>query len=296
MKKTHKNFRVDYSSAIKSLGIGDEEFESLKDIQAELERQVARERKSASEYPESYRLADIMTSVGGNNYRSGDACGARVMTYEDYMRLIVAETKIPEYGKNPRKAYHVDPRPAAVYNVKACGERSGSSRESVIAADGHSVARVERSDTTISGSVNRFIDQWFPAHTFVKADRKQRRHVVSSAAGIAWVMIFAFVIALPVVLGVLKSEANSNLTEMRQDLAELEIMEERLEAEYESSIDLREIESIALNDLGMIRLNESTLKVLRLNDMDTIESFSDSKDDSIVPALLSALGIQFGKE
>ena len=33
MKKTHKNFRVDYSSAIKSIGIGDEEFESLKDIE-----------------------------------------------------------------------------------------------------------------------------------------------------------------------------------------------------------------------------------------------------------------------
>ena len=295
MKKTHKNFRVDYSSAIKTLGIGDEEFESLKDIQAELERQVERERKSASEYPESYRLADIMTSVGGNNYRSGDANGARVMTHEDYMRLIVAETKIPEYGKNPRKTYHVDPHPATVYNVRGFGERSGS-RESVIAADGHSVARVESSDTTISGSVTRFFDQWFPQHTFLKPDRKQRRHVVSSAAGIAWVMIFAFIIALPITLGVLKSEAGSNLTEKRQELAALESMESRLEAEYESGLDLREIESIAINELGMIRLNQSTLKILRLNETDTIESFADSQEESIVPALLSALGIRIGNE
>ena len=296
MKKTHRNFRVDYSSAIKSLGIGDEEFESLKDIQAELERQVERERKSASEYPESYRLADIMTSAGGNNYRSGDACGVRVMTHEDYMRMIVAETKIPEYGKNPRKTYSLNPRPATVYNVRSCGERSGSACESVIAADGHSVARVEASDTTISGSVTRFFDQWFPQHTFLKPDRRYRRRMASSAAGLAWVMIFAFVIALPITLGVLKSEANSNLTEKRNELAALESKESRLEAEYESGLDLREIESIAVNELGMIRLNQSTLKVLHLNDIDTIESFSDSKEESIVPALLSALGIRVGNE
>ena len=64
----------------------------------------------------------------------------------------------------------------------------------------------------------------------------------------------------------------------------------------ESGLDLREIESIAVNELGMIRLNQSTLKVLHLNDIDTIESFSDSKEESIVPALLSALGIRVGNE
>lgn len=296
MKKTHRNFRVDYSSAIKSIGIGDEEFESLKDIQAELERQVERERKSASEYPESYRLADIMTSVGGNNYRSGDADGVRVMTHEDYMRMIVAETRIPEYGKNPRKTYSLNPRPATVYNVRSCGESSGSVRESVIAADGHSVSRLEGSDTTISGSVTRFFDQWFPQHTILKPDRRYRRRMVSSAAGIAWVMVFAFVIALPITLGVLKSEASSNLAERRNELAALENKEARLEAEYESGLDLREIESIAINDYGMVKLNQSTLRVLRLNDIDTIESFSESEEESLVPALLSALGIRVGNE
>lgn len=296
MKKTHKNFRVDYSSAIKSIGIGDEEFESLKDIQAELERQVERERKSAAEYPESYRLADIMTSVNGNNYRSGDADGVRVMTHEDYMRMIVAETRIPEYGKNPRKTYSLNPRPATVYNVRSCGENSGSACESVIASEGYNVSRLEGSDTTISGSVTRFFDQWFPQHTILKPDRRYRRRMVSSAAGIAWVMVFAFVIALPITLGVLKSEASSNLAERRNDLAALENAEARLEAEYESGLDLREIESIAINDYGMVKLNQSTLRVLRLNDIDTIESFSESEDESLVPALLSALGIRVGNE
>ena len=43
---------------------------------------------------------------------------------------------------------------------------------------------------------------------------------------------------------------------------------------------------------GMIKLNESTIKVLRLNDMDSIESFQSDKRPTIVPALLSALGIR----
>jgi hypothetical protein len=165
-----------------------------------------------------------------------------------------------------------------------------------MASDGHSVARVEGSDTTISGSVTRFFDQWFPQHTFIKPDRKYRRRMASSAAGIAWVMIFAFVVALPITLGVLKSEASSTLAEKRNELAALENMEARLEAEYESGLDLREIESIAINEYGMIKLNQSTLKVLRLNDIDTIESFSEKEDTSLVPALLSALGIRVGNE
>ncbi|MBQ4141773.1 MAG: hypothetical protein IJD70_10585 [Clostridia bacterium] len=298
MKKTLKNYRVDYSEAIKTLSFNDEEFESLKDIKAELALQVERERKSASEYPESYKLSDIMNSAGGNSYRSGEVDGVRVMTHEDYIRLIVAETSIPEYGKNPRSTYHVDPRPASVYTVRECGkaladtEGMSSVRESVIDGEGYSVSRVEYSDTTVSGSVTRFFDSWFPSHTVVKPERKYRRRVASSAAGIAWVMIFALVIALPITLGVLKSEATSKLVEKKNELAALENTEARLEAEFESMLDLREIEKIAVNEYGMIKLNESTIRVLRLNDFDSIESFPESKRESVVPALLSALGIR----
>ena len=46
----------------------------------------------------------------------------------------------------------------------------------------------------------------------------------------------------------------------------------------------------------MIKLNDSTIRVLRLNDIDSIESFTDKKSNSVVPALLSALGIRVGDE
>ena len=301
MKKTQKNYRVEYSEAIKSISVNDEEFESLKDINTELELQVERERKSASEYPEFYKLSDIMTSVRGNYYRNGDACGAKVMTYEDYVKLIVSETRIPEYGKQKRESYHVDPRPAAVYTVREYGKslaQSGvsSSCESVIDSEGYGVARVEASDTTIAGSFKRMLVQWAPLHTVRRPERKYRRRLASSAAGIAWVMIFAVVLALPITLGVLKSEASAELAQKRNQLAALELEEERLAAEFESRLDLREIEKVAINDYGMIKLNQSTIKVLRLNEVDSIESFSEAKRAPVVPALLSALGIRVSGE
>ena len=301
MKKTQKNYRVEYNEAIKSMSVNDEEFESLKDINAELELQLEREKKSVSDYPEFYKLSDIMSSSFGNNYRSGDACGAKIMTYEDYVRLIVSETRIPEYGNRKCERYHIDPRPASIYTVRECGKalsKNGisSSCESVIDGDGYSVARVESSDTTLSGGVKRFLVQWAPMHTVKRPERKYRRRLASSAAGIAWVMIFAVVLALPITLGVLKSEASSELAEKRNELAALELAEERLEAEFESQLDLREIEKVAINDYGMIKLNQSTIKVLRLNDTDSIESFSEAERAPVVPALLSALGIRVAEE
>lgn len=302
MKKTHKNYQVGYSSAIKALKFNDEEFEAVRDVRSELERQLERERKSAAEFPEAYRLIDIMSSSCGNTYRSGDCGGARVMTHEDYLRMIVAETDIPEYGKRQRKSYDVAPRPATAYKLRGYGrslseeERGIAVRESVIGAEGVNVARIERSDTTAVGSILRFIEKWFPAHTLIKPDRRHRRRLASSAAGVAWVMIFALVIALPITIGVLKSDAGSELAAKREELAALTKTEAELQAEFESSLDLREIESIATGELGMISLNQSTIRILRLNDIDTIESFSDSGAESVVPALLTALGIRIGDE
>jgi tRNA splicing endonuclease len=86
------------------------------------------------------------------------------------------------------------------------------------------------------------------------------------------------------------------LNAKQKELYALEQTEEELRAEFESSLDLREIESIAMNEIGMIKLNDSTVKLLRLNEIDTIESFSEKKSNSVVPALLSALGIRASDE
>lgn len=294
MKKMHIYSHSCGSDIIDALGTVEEDV----DIKLELELQLERERKSASEFPEFYKLADVMESHEGASYRSGELDGKRFMTNDDYNRFILEKTEIANYGMGTAASYTSVRRPAAAYQVVGCGKEmvgtgfASSVCENVIYDNSCSIVRMEGSDTNIKGYVRRLIDQWFPTHMAYKQDRAYLRRFASSAAGIAWVLIFALVLSLPIVLGVLKSDAVYQLNEKQDELYLLEKTEERLRAEFESGLDLREIESIAVNEIGMIKLNDSTIRVLRLNDFDSIESFSDKKANSVVPALLSALGIR----
>ena len=298
MKRMHKNSQSDCNDIIDVLGAADEDF----DIKLEVELQLERERKSAAEFPEFFKLADMMESREGYAYRSGDNCGERYMTNEDYNRIILERTKISQYEMSAAAPERIIPRPAAAYSVVGCGRSmvgtgfASSVCENVIDSDGYGVARVERADTNLIGAIVRLIGQWFPAHTAERQKRVYRRRLASSAAGIAWVVIFALVLSLPIVLSVLKSEAMSELNAKQDELYALEKTEKELRAEFESSLDLREIESVAMNEIGMIKLNDSTIRLLKLNNIDSIESFSEKKSNSVVPALLSALGIHTGDE
>lgn len=304
MKKGYKNYRSDYSAAISAMSCNDEIFDNINDVKTELERQLARENESAAQFPEFYRLGEIMSGSKGRAYRTLSENGESYMTAEDYMRFIQNETMIPQYGNRPgiKVSRTEDARPATVYTVRGFGsslsasERDDASSECVITANGPILARVENCASTFSGAVTEFFNRWFPSHVTVKPDRRLRRRMASSAAGIAWVMIFAVVIALPITIGVLKSEASAELADKKDKLAALEKQEEMLEAEFESSLDLRLIEDLAVNEFGMIKLNESTVRILKLNDIDSIESFDASRSTSPVPALLSALGIRIGEE
>ncbi len=298
MKKMLENYRSDYSDVIGAITTSSEE----SDINTELEIQLEREKKSASEYPEFFGLADVMNSPEGMAYRSGESGGKRYMTNDDLTRIILEKTRIPKYEMGSAASAEITRRPAMPYTVRESGRSmvgagyTASVCETVLGGHEYGVARVERSDTNLIGALMRLKDQWIPLHTSQKQDRLYRRRFASPAAGLAWVMIFALVLALPITLGVLKSEAVSTLNAKNEELLLLEKTEAELKAEFESSLDLRQIESVAVNEIGMIRLNDSTVKVLRLNDIDTIESFSDKKSNSVVPALLSALGIRVDGE
>ncbi len=302
MKKTD-NYRVEYNTAIKSFADCEDELgiPAELDLHEALQRQLERERKSAAEYPEFYRLSNIMSSARGRQYRSGKDTAEAYMTCEDYLRLIVAETKIGEYGKVTRvKREQVQAvRPATVYNVRDIAdtdEGNDYSCEGVVELGAASVRMVERSDSSIRGRAAKFVSKWFPEIRIEKPNKYDRRRLATSAAGILWVLIFALVVALPIALGVIKSDAASNLIDKKDELAALEKREDELISEFESSIDLREIERIAINDYGMIKLGQSTVRVLRLNDLDSIESFPESQRNTVLPALLSALGIRQSNE
>lgn len=294
MKKMHINSHSYGSDIIDVLGTAEEDV----DIKLELELQLERERKSASEFPEFYKLADVMESHEGFSYRSGNAQGKHYMTNDDYNRIILDRTRIPNYVKGGAAPTKITRRPAGAYTVVGCGKMMAGTGviasvcENVIDGEEYNLARVERTYTDFIGAALRLFDRWFPAHSIDKQNRQHRRRLASSAAGIAWVLIFALVLVLPITLAVLKSDAISKLNAKNEELYALEMAETALRAEFESSLDLRQIEHIAVNEIGMIKLNDSTIKVLRLNEIDTIESFTGKKSNSVVPALLSALGIR----
>lgn len=294
MKKIHRNGHEICSDVIDILGSSEES----SDIKLEVELQLEREKKSAAEIPEFYKLADIMNSAEGSAYRNGEYNGKRYMTNEDYNNMILDRTRIPQYVMSAAASNNIVPRPAAAYNIMGCGKQMvgtgvvASVCKNVICGEEYSLSRVERASTDIGGALLHIFEKWFPAHTIDKENRRQRRRLASSAAGIAWVLIFALVLALPITVAVLKSEAIADLNAKQKELHALEITEADLIAEFESGLDLRYIENVAVNEIGMIKLNESTIKVLKLNEIDSIESFNDKKSNSVVPALLSALGIR----
>ncbi len=304
MKKNSKMKTQAYSSTFEAIAQGDNEWRVACEVREELEEQLRRERRSFLDYSEEARACLSFLSSGDvAQYRSGNVDGVAVMTYEDYERFIKERTRIPNYRVSEGlKVAPEDIRPATVFNVRRCdtalvsAERDNSANESVIEADGRRVSRVESSDTTLTGSILRLFDKWFPGNTVVTPGRRYRKRMSSAVAGMAWVAIFAIMLALPITLSVLKSEASADMIEMKDTLGELREEIDDLGVELDSKNDLRVIEDIAVNEYGMISINESTMHLLRLNDIDIIESYADEGDGGVVPTLLSALGIRISGE
>ena len=316
MKKTEIALATDLYDMSSMLDDVDE----TADIKTDLAIQLESYRKTAAEYPEFYALENMMASPDGDAYRTGkievkrdmtseeDECDMKskekqpYMTLEDYKRLVLERTRLSQYNLEGTKGAKVYERPATVYTVRQYGKAlantkdSSSAFESVMSDNGYEVVRVESSNTNLKDTIACYIKAWFPNHISVKQSRESRRNALSPLGGIAWVMIFALVLVLPIALSVIKSQAATELNQKSIQLAELEKVEAELRAEFDSSLDLREIERIATEEIGMIKLNDSTIRVLRLNDFDSIESFTDKKSNSVVPALLSALGIRPAEE
>lgn len=304
MKKNSKMAYKAYKTAVEAVAAPSDQWRVACEVREELEAQLRRERESLLDYSdEALSCLSFLSSGDVAQYRSGSVGGVAVMTYEDYERFIKERTRIPNYTiSEGLKVAPEDIRPATVFNVRRCdtslvaSERDNSTSESVIEADGRRVSRIESSDTTLTGSILRIFDKYFPGNTVVTPGRRYRKRMSSAVAGMAWVAIFAIMLALPITLSVLKSETSADMIEMKDTLEELRDEIDNLGVELDSKNDLRVIEDIAVNEYGMISINESTMHLLRLNDIDIIESFENERDTGVVPALLSALGIRIGGE
>jgi hypothetical protein len=106
------------------------------------------------------------------------------------------------------------------------------------------------------------------------------------------VLIFCVILIVPITLSVVMHETSGEIAEMQEDLRAMQTIADDLQIKLDDKNDLELIEDIAINKYGMIKLDDSNSKFLRLNGMDTIERFDTNSDNKIVLALLNALGIQ----
>lgn len=275
--------------------------------------------KTAMENPVAYRLGQIMEKDYFDRYRSGYVGNEAVMTVDDVKRLFFDET-----GRDGREAERIaaenhmerrratnhrteiNVRPAAAYRVLETYEdgeaEAGSSarRELVIRGEERVAAKVEReaeSDAAVRmRKLARKAKEWLPEESVGKP--KGIKNLGNPVAGIALVLVFAMMLSIPVILNVLLNSTASEIGKLESELRDIEEKAEDLQVELDSKNDLRVIEDAAVNDYGMIRLDQSTFRYLRLKNTDMIEDCTSEKqnNNAAVLALLNALGIRVGNE
>ena len=288
--------------------------------QATVAEQKAREARTMRDYPDAYRCGQIMEHDRNNYYRTGVSGDVAVMTVDDVKRLFydetgrrtdvgalraMAERRRAEGGTASAEAI----RPAAPYRVLEYrenpaetddGEEFKSRRGLVIRGEDRVSAQVEKENESGLAARMKALSEkakkWIPEEKVGKITGA--RNLNSPVAGIALVVVFAMLLCLPVILNVLINQTDSELYALEDQIRALEAEEAELQVQLEAKNDLRFIEDAAINRYGMIRLEQSTFRYLRLRGDEVIETYTPESrgNNAAVLALLSALGIRRGEE
>ena len=113
-------------------------------------------------------------------------------------------------------------------------------------------------------------------------------------AAIATILTMSISLMLIVGSAVMVSSASTELYALQNEAAELKAEQDDLYEKLDQKHDLREIESIARDDLGMISGDYVEVEYMNLNNEDTVESYNPSGDANInFSTLLSAIASIF---
>lgn len=106
-------------------------------------------------------------------------------------------------------------------------------------------------------------------------------------------LIVCTLTVLTVVTGsALVGRASDEVSELKNEAAALAATERELTQELDRKNDLRTIERIAVDELGMIPTDLITKKYISFSGIDVIEAYTDDREESVgLSTLLSAIGI-----
>lgn len=103
--------------------------------------------------------------------------------------------------------------------------------------------------------------------------------------------VVACAVSLMFIIGssVMMTEASNEYNDIQSEVRALEIEKEKLSTELEMKNDLRVIEDIAKNELGMVKKNLITRQYIKLNDTDVVEAYADEENNIGISTILSAI-------
>ncbi|NLK39719.1 MAG: hypothetical protein GX303_05690 [Clostridiales bacterium] len=107
------------------------------------------------------------------------------------------------------------------------------------------------------------------------------------------VVICALLLAFVVYSGVQISEMSREISNLQKQAASLSMEEKELELELEGKNDLRVIEKIATEELGMVKRDQILQKHISLSTGDRVEIYEEDQTAGVRVNLLSAIGKKF---
>ena len=125
--------------------------------------------------------------------------------------------------------------------------------------------------------------------------KSYRKRTPFPLGAIFMTLIFGMVLAFVVHSSVRINEANSALSDLQAGIALQNAELRALELEIETRNDLRVIEDIAINQLGMTKKDNITKEYISLCEEDNVVIEDSVSEDNVSGDLLSAISGRFGK-
>lgn len=122
---------------------------------------------------------------------------------------------------------------------------------------------------------------------------KKRRDFISIAVRALVVVFLLGLVALILYNYVKINELTIQQNKLERNLEELESEEQQLNIKLESKLDLKNIEKIAKEDLGMSKIESSQKEYISIDNSDTIRVVKKKEDNSVVSNTLSEIMTSF---
>ena len=276
---------------------------------AALDRSIACARL---DYPSAFTFADAMRNDSRNRYRTGvDRDGNAYMTFDDLKRLAVDEERRYARADSAMRALagvsrelsaaEADDRvrpacPYAICDGYSAGLRAAGRRESVIT--GRTETEMRLSEPRRKGLISRLSDMLYNrlGNEAVVGSGFSPRHVSGAVAAVSLILVFALVLAMPILMSVLIHEEATEVRILESELAEKEKVAAQLRTDLDAKNDRFMLEKLAREEYGMIPVDRSAFRILSISPADSVSVVEASRSEGAVPALLSALGLRKGDD